>query len=94
MPKRRQRGYYELMNRRETKREAQSNRGELLERMKRLIPVDGAIEALDGIFLARLSRPIESTSALYQPAFCFVAQGGKQVLLGEAVRRAAAARHR
>jgi AraC-like DNA-binding protein len=74
------------MNRRESKREAQraqSNREELLERMARALPEDGAFEALDGLFLARLSRPMESVSALYQPAFCFVVQGGKQVLLGE-----------
>jgi AraC-like DNA-binding protein len=78
------------MNRREPKREAQrvqTNREELLERMVRALPEDGAFEALDGLFLARLSRPMESASALYQPAFCFVVQGGKQVLLGEEVFR-------
>ncbi len=76
------------MNHREEKREAQrvqSNREELLERMARALPEDGAFEALDGLFLARLSRSMESTSALYQPAFCIVVQGGKQVLLGEEV---------
>jgi AraC-like DNA-binding protein len=74
------------MNRREAKREeqrVQSNREELLERMARALPEDGALEALDGLFLARLTKPMESTLALYQPAFCFVAQGGKQVLVGE-----------
>ena len=63
----------------------QSNREELLERMARALPEDGVREALDGLFLARLSRPMESTLTLYQPAFCFVAQGGKQVLVGEEV---------
>lgn len=64
------------MNLREAKREAQriqSNREELLERMARALPVDGAREALDGLFLAHLTKPMESTLALYQPAFCFVA---------------------
>ena len=65
----------------------QGNREELLERMARVLPEDGAFEALDGFFLARLSTPMESTSALYQPAFCFVVQGGKQMLLGEEVFR-------
>lgn len=59
-----------------------SNREELLERMARAIPGDGAREALDGLFLARLTRPTESALALYQPALCFVVQGGKQVLVG------------
>ncbi len=51
----------------------------------RALPEDGALEALDGLFLARLTKPTESPLALYQPAFCFVAQGGKQVLVGEEV---------
>ena len=76
------------MSHRGAKREAQrrqSGREELLERMAQALPEDGAREALDGLFLARLTKPMESTLALYQPAFCFVAQGGKQVLVGEEV---------
>jgi AraC-like DNA-binding protein len=42
---------------------------------------------MDGLFLARLSKPTESTLAVYKPAFCFVVQGAKQVLLGEEVLR-------
>jgi AraC-like DNA-binding protein len=78
------------MNRKEDTREAQrvrGNREELLERMARALPEDGAREALDGLFLARLTKPAESALALYQPAFCFVAQGGKQVLVGDEVLR-------
>jgi AraC-like DNA-binding protein len=78
------------MNRREAMREEQrlqDNREELLERMARTLPGDGAREALDGLFLARLTRPAESALALYQPALCFVVQGGKQVLVGEEVLR-------
>ena len=78
------------MNRREAKRDeqwVQSNREELLERMARALPGDGAKEALEGLFLAHLTKPMESPLALYQPAFCFVAQGGKQVLVGEDVLR-------
>ena len=65
----------------------QSNREELLERMARALPEDGEREALDGLFLARLSKPMESVHALYQPAFCFIAQGSKRVLLGDEVYR-------
>lgn len=62
-----------------------SNREELLERMTRALPGDGALETLDGLFLARLTKPMESTLALHEPALCFVIQGGKQVLLGDEV---------
>ncbi|HEY0378342.1 MAG TPA: AraC family transcriptional regulator [Pyrinomonadaceae bacterium] len=55
--------------------------------MARALPQDGARETLDGLFLARLTKPTESPLALYQPAFCFVVQGGKQVLVGEEVLR-------
>jgi AraC-like DNA-binding protein len=78
------------MNGREAERREQriqSNREDLLERMALALPKDGAREALEGLFLARLSQPTESKLALYQPAFCFVVQGGKQVLVGEEVLR-------
>jgi len=78
------------MNRTEAKRDeqwVQSNREELLERMARALPEDGWTEALEDLFLARVTKPMESPLALYQPAFCFVAQGGKQVLVGEEVLR-------
>src|SRR5215213_4348257 len=78
------------MNRREAKREAQraqSNREELLERMARALPEDGRLEALDGLTLGRLSKPMESVHALYRPAFCLIAQGSKRVLLGDEAYR-------
>lgn len=56
-----------------------------LERMARILPEDGSFEAFDGLFLGRSSKPMESVQSLYQPAFCFVVQGGKRVLLGEEV---------
>src|SRR4030095_727573 len=80
----------DFMNGGETKREkqrAQSGREELLERMSLALPNDGAVETLDGLFLARLTEPMESKLALYEPALCFVVQGGKQVLVGEEVLR-------
>lgn len=76
------------MNHTDAKRGAQrvqSNRAELLERMERILPGDGSLEALDGFFLARSSKSTESVQSLYQPAFCLVVQGGKRVLLGEEV---------
>jgi AraC-like DNA-binding protein len=76
------------MNHREEKRQKQrmqSNREELVERMARAIPEDGSLEPFPGFFLGRSSKPMESVHSLYQPAFCFVVQGGKRVLLGEEV---------
>jgi hypothetical protein len=50
------------MNRREIIREkqrTQTAREELLERMSLALPNDGAVETLDGLFLARLTEPME-----------------------------------
>lgn len=76
------------MNNQEENRERQKmqiNRGELVERMLRLVPEDGSKEVLPGFFLARSSKPSESAHSIYQPAFCFVVQGRKRALLGEEV---------
>lgn len=67
------------------KQRTQINREELIERMLRLVPEDGSKEILPGFFLARVSKPTESVHSIYQPAFCFVVQGGKRALLGEEV---------
>jgi AraC-like DNA-binding protein len=78
------------MNQREAKREAQrtqSNREELVERIARALPDDGSLDPFPGFRLARSSKPTEPVHAVYQPAFCFVAQGRKQALLGEEVFR-------
>lgn len=76
------------MKNRDAEREKQKleiNREELMERMLRLVPDDGSKEILPGFFLARASKPMESVHSIYQPAFCFVVQGGKRALLGEEV---------
>jgi AraC-like DNA-binding protein len=78
------------MNIRETPRDAErvkTNREELIERILRTVREDGGKEVLPGFFLARSSRPSESLNAVYQPAFCLVAQGRKRALLGEQVFR-------
>jgi AraC-like DNA-binding protein len=78
------------MNNGEAKREAQrtqNNREELVERMARALPEDRFSEPLPGLFLARTSGPTEPFLLVHQPAFCFVAQGGKRALVGEEVFR-------
>ena len=76
------------MNPIEAKRAAQrtqSNREELAERMALALPEDGVLIPFPGFYLVRLSKPTEPVLSLYQPAFCAVAQGAKQVLLGEEI---------
>ncbi len=78
------------MNRTETLRDAErvgTNREELIERISRTVSEDGAKEVFPGFFLARSSKHSESLHHVYQPAFCFVAQGRKRALLGEEVFR-------
>lgn len=78
------------MDGRETPRDAQrvkTNREELIERIGRAVTEDGAKEVFPGFFLARSSRPSQSLNTVYEPAFCFIAQGRKRALLGEEVFR-------
>lgn len=66
---------------------AQNNREELVERIASALPEDGTLDVLSSLRIARSSKPTEPIHALYQPAFCFVAQGRKQAMLGEEVFR-------
>src|SRR5258708_31095181 len=78
------------MDHREAKRNTQrvqSNREELIERMARAIPTDGILEVFSGLFLGRSSQPTENVHSVFKPAFCVIAQGSKQVLLGGEVFR-------
>src|SRR5499433_1982626 len=78
------------MNQREAKREKQrmqSDTDELAERMARAIPEDGISEVFPGLFVGRSSQPTERAHSVFKPAFCVIAQGSKQVLLGEEVFR-------
>lgn len=61
----------------------QANREELVERIQRAVPHDGVAEPLEGVFLARASTPLEPLHSVVKPSFCVVAQGSKEVLLGD-----------
>ncbi|MFP5260752.1 MAG: AraC family transcriptional regulator [Blastocatellia bacterium] len=65
----------------------QSNGAELVERMALAAPEDGILEVFPGFFLGRSSRPTQKMHSVFKPAFCVIAQGSKQVLLGEEVFR-------
>jgi AraC-like DNA-binding protein len=75
----------DLVNDPQTEREAdraQANREELTERIARAIRQDGTIEPLKGLHFNRSSSPAECIHSVSIPAFCAIAQGSKEVLLG------------
>lgn len=61
----------------------QANRAELVERIERTTRQADMIEPLPGLHLNRLSTPIEPVHSVLKPSFCVIAQGSKEVLLGE-----------
>ncbi len=58
-------------------------REELAERIARAAPEDGAVEPLQGLHLFRSSTPTEPLHGVSRPSFCVIAQGSKEVLLGD-----------
>jgi AraC-like DNA-binding protein len=56
---------------------------ELAERIGRAIPEDGGVEPLKGLHFFRSSTPTEPLHGVSQAAFCVIAQGSKEVLLGD-----------
>jgi AraC-like DNA-binding protein len=69
------------------KQRIEVSRKELIERMTRAIADDQALEVFPGVFLARSSQLTERMHSVFTPAFCVIAQGSKQVLLGDEVFR-------
>ena len=61
----------------------QANRAELVERIARALREDGKVESLKGLRLNRASAPTELAHGVSDPAFCVIAQGSKEVFLGE-----------
>lgn len=60
---------------------AQANRAELVELIARTIRQDGTIEPLTGLHLNRASSPKKPLHSVYDPVFCVIAQGSKEVFL-------------
>src|SRR5215203_4044594 len=58
-------------------------REELAERIARAIPEDGMVEPLKGLHLNRSSTPTEPLHGVSKTSFCVIAQGSKEVLLGD-----------
>lgn len=62
-------------------------RAEFVERIMRATGGDGVVEPLPGVHLARAARPRDGIHGVYRTALCVVAQGAKEVYIGEAVHR-------
>jgi len=60
---------------------------ELVERLLSVLPGDGAKVVFPGLNVSRMSVCKESARGVYEPAFCFVAQGAKEAQLGEEIFR-------
>lgn len=75
----------DLMNDQQALREAsraQANRDEVTQRIAQAICHDGTIEPHKGLHFNRSSSPSECVHSVSIPAFCAIAQGSKEVLLG------------
>ncbi len=73
----------DLIGRPPSARRAQAGRDELVERVARAVGEDGAVEAPGGLRLLRRSSPTPKDHGVSSPAFCVIAQGSKEVLLGD-----------
>jgi AraC-like DNA-binding protein len=76
----------DMQNRQQPTREMQrvdATRQELLERLASAMHEDGTAEPLEGIQLRRVSAPTELGHSVSFPALCVVAQGSKEILLGD-----------
>jgi AraC-like DNA-binding protein len=60
-----------------------AHRGELAERIARAVPEDGGVEPLKGLHFFRFSTPTEPLHGVSRPSLCVIAQGSKEVLLGD-----------
>ena len=76
----------DVMIHQQAEREAQwvqANREELIERIAQAMRADGTADLLQGLYLSRSSVPLERIHSVVEPSVCVIAQGSKEVLLGE-----------
>ncbi len=62
---------------------SQSNRDELAERLGRRCTNDGATPVAEGLQFFRHSAPTQPVHGLYSPSICIIAQGAKEVSVGD-----------
>src|SRR5437870_12864165 len=80
----------DVINHRQAEREAQreaervqADREELVERIARAVREDGTVQPLKGLYLSRVSLPLQPLHGVMEPSLCVIAQGSKEVLLGD-----------
>ena len=76
----------DIMNPQPAEREAErmhANREELVERIARAMREDGTAQPLPGLHLNRLSSPRAPIYGVMEPSVAVIAQGSKEVLLGD-----------
>jgi AraC-like DNA-binding protein len=61
----------------------QSDMAELAARIARALPEDGTIQPQPNVHFYRCSEPTEPIHGFYEPAICVIAQGCKEIMLGE-----------
>lgn len=74
------------MNENQRKRNLQQEscqREELVERIAMALKADGVDQSIEGLNLFRASRMMEPVYGVSRPSFCLIAQGGKEVYLGD-----------
>ena len=59
-----------------------ANRDELAERIARHLGTDGSLEVAPGLFFYRFSSKTGPRYGVSEPSFCVIAQGSKEVFLG------------
>lgn len=62
---------------------SQSSRRELVRRVEQSLPQDGVSHPFEGVKLRRVSAPTELGHGDSSPSFCVIAQGSKEVRLGD-----------
>ena len=64
-------------------RQERADIGELVGRIATALPEDGRLEPLPGLHLYRSASTRERLESVSEPAFCVIAQGSKEVFLGD-----------
>lgn len=63
------------------------NRHELVERLTHAMPNDGISEPTPGLLIARASQPMDGIHNVSKPSLCLIAQGAKELSVGDNVLR-------
>jgi AraC-like DNA-binding protein len=56
---------------------------ELADRIARATPVEGTVEVQPGLHFRRCSRPTQRLHSFTKPSFCVIAQGSKELVVGD-----------